>query len=271
MDIETHAENKVQEQIIDLSVLTIAGHCYTVSAMASWTVREVKDEITCETLFAQHQQRLLLGTRVLSDADILVELLPSGQMHHELLLVICSDDSKVDVIAAVVTGQTRLRNVDEKYHEDAEVVHAAVKRDGMQLEYARGAARKDRSIILSAIEQNGFALNFAPASFATEREVVLTAVKSSSFAFTLADDSLQTDVLFAIEAVRVNSFVRDHLDHCVLADARFAKKAFAKLSQVPAFEDSATNATTTAKPRKSFCGLPLCAWCRMPARWTRMP
>jgi len=291
-NVETDPDDKVQEQTIELSLLTLAGHCYTVKATPSWTVRGVKDAITSQTRIASHQQRPLFGARVRRDAEILAALLPSEvfglravfQMHHELLLVICVDEEKADAITSLVLGRTHLKNVDAKYHEDHEVVHAAVRFDGMQLEYAHGAARKDRSIVLSAIAQNGFALMFAPTGFNTEREVVLMAVKSSSLAFSLAEESLQTDVEFAIKAVSANSFVRDYVDKSVLADARFVQgvatytwstksTCFRKPSQEPAFEDNGVKTTIPDKVKKSFCPFtcPRLAWCRMPtSKWTTM-
>merc|ERR1719482_1289241 len=105
-------------------------------------------------MIAYHQQRLLLGTRVLSDNDILGEILPSSQKCHELMLVLCHDELKADIITSLLSGTGNLMNLDTKYQEDPEVVRAAVRFDGMQLQYAHGAARKDRSIVLSAIARN---------------------------------------------------------------------------------------------------------------------
>lgn len=229
--------------LLELSVLTISGHCYTVVAVGSWSVKEVKENISNETMLAPHQQRLMLGTRVLSDTDVLAELLPTDQTHHELLLVICTDEVKADIITDLVTGRTRLSSVDSKYHEDSDVVSAAVRYDGMQLQYAHGAPRKDRSIVLSAIASNGFALSFAPKGFNAEREVVLMAVKSNAFSITLAAESLQNDHIFVEEAIRANIFVRDHLD-IGEKSKRTDPKIVSKLATAP---------PAAQKHRKSFC------------------
>merc|ERR1712072_1130732 len=137
------------------------------------------------------------------------------------MLVLCHDELKADIITSLLLGAGNLMNLDAKYQEDPEVVRAAVRFDGMQLQHAHGAPRKDRSIVLSAIARNGFAMSFAPKDFNAEREVVLMAVKSNAFSITLADSSLQNDCNFAIEATRLNPFVRDYLDRCIVQNEKF--------------------------------------------------
>merc|ERR1712072_339620 len=148
------------------------------------------------------------------------------------MLVLCHDELKADIITSLLLGAGNLMNLDAKYQEDPEVVRAAVRFDGMQLQYAHGAPRKDRSIVLSVIARNGFAMKFAPKDFNAEREVVLMAVKSNAFSITLADSSLQNDCNFAIESTRLNPFVRDYLDRSIVENEKFVN-AFSQTNMAP--------------------------------------
>jgi len=216
----------MSEQNLELCVLTLTGNTHIVPATPSWSVHGVKDEIATTTKIAQHQQRLLFGARVLSDTEILREFLPASAPNsthgkHELLLVICEDEGKGELITSVALGQKRLTQLDRKYREDTDIVRAAVHFDGLQLQLATGVARKDRGICLAAVKQNGFALSYAPSDFCSDRDIVLMAVKSNAFSITLADRSLQSDCSFAIAAVSQNPFVRDHLEKAVLEKEQF--------------------------------------------------
>lgn len=225
-DILPEQAQGFQETAVELTIQTVSGNCHSVSAFSSWSVRGVKEAVSGLTNHSVNQQRLLFGTRVLSDSEILLKFLPSNKTHHEMLLVISIDEEQANIITSLVLGRIDLRNVDRKYQEDLYVVEAAVRRNGMNLEHAQGAARKDKTIVSAAVVQNGFALSFAPPEFSSEPDVVLTAVRSNAFSITLADQSLQTDCDFAIKAVQSNPFVRDYLERCILDNVEF-RRAFA--------------------------------------------
>lgn len=218
---DTETVEGPSETCLKLSILTLNGGCHTVMATPSWSVHGVKDALTAEIGIAAHQQRLLLASRILSDTEILSEFLSSSIIEHELLLVVCTDALKSELLTSVAIGQLRLSSFERHYTEDADVVRAAVHFDGMQLGSAHGIARKDKSIIDAAVKQNGFALSYAPLEMRKDRDMVLVAVRSNAFAFTLADSDLQNDCDFAIEAVRVNPFVEDWVPSCLRQSAKF--------------------------------------------------
>lgn len=226
----------VQETAVELTIRTVSGNCHNVIAFSSWSVHGVKEIISGVTNHSVNEQRLLFGTRVLSDTEILLEFLPSNETHHEMLLVISIDEEQADIITSLVLGRIGLRNVDRKYQENFSVVEAAVRQDGMNLEHAQGAARKDKTIVLAAVVQNGFALSFAPREFSSDPDVVLVAVRSNAFSITLANQSLQTDCDFAIKAVHANPFVCDYLERCVLDNVEF-RGAFPNASKRPTSAD----------------------------------
>jgi len=227
------SEGALIDQPAELTIQTVSGNCHSVIAFGSWSVHSVKEAISGLTNHVVNQQRLLFGTRVLSDTEILQEFLPSDQTHHEMFLIISIDEEQANIVTSLVLGRVGLQNVDRKYQEDLYVVGAAVRRNGLNLEHAHGAARKDKTIVFAAVVQNGFALSFAPQKFSSEPDVVLAAVRSSAFSITLANQSLQSDCDFAIKAVHANPFVSDYLAPHILDNVEF-RRAFSNANdQVP--------------------------------------
>lgn len=250
-------ERAVIDQPVELTIQTVSGNCHSVIAFSSWSVHSVKEAVSGLTNHSVNQQRLLFGTRVLSDTEILVEFLPSDlfgdtrvvrDTHHEMLLIISIDDEQANIVTSLVLGRVGLENVDRKYQEDLYVVEAAVRRNGLNLEHAHGAARKDKTNVFAAVVQNGFALSFAPQEFSSEPDVVLAAVRSSAFAITLANHSLQTSCDFAIKAVHANSFVIDYLERCVLDNVEF-QRAFSNADKLAPLVNHAVRKSSLAGKR----------------------
>ena len=93
-----------------------------------------------------------------------------------------------------------------KDNKDREEVMAAVKEDGIALQYADKSFRKDREIVMAAVKQDGYALEYADDSFKADREVVLEAVKMDySNALLFADDTLKADREIVLEAFKSES------------------------------------------------------------------
>ena len=59
-----------------------------------------------------------------------------------------------------------------------DVVHAAVRRDGLALEFAPVDLRADAATVRVAVAQNGDALRFAAPELRADKELVLLAVRS---------------------------------------------------------------------------------------------
>lgn len=241
IDIDILSEHAVIEQPVELTILTVSGHCHSVSALSTWSVHIVKEAVSGLTSHLVDHQRLLFGSRVLRNTEILQEFLPANQTHHEMLLIISIDEEKANIVTSLMLGRVGLASVDHKYREDLYVVEAAVRKDGLNLEYARGEARKDKTIVFAAVAQNGFALSFAPREFSFEPDVVLAGVRSNAFAMTLAAPSLQASCEFAIKAIHANPFVRDYIDSQInltipSTPANIAGKAHCQIQQERALD-----------------------------------
>ena len=59
------------------------------------------------------------------------------------------------------------------FRRDKEAVLAAVKQNGMALEFADPALQKDKEIVLAAVTQNGMALEFAHLDLLKDKDIIL--------------------------------------------------------------------------------------------------
>ena len=70
-------------------------------------------------------------------------------------------------------------------------VLAAVRKDGLALEYAATSFLRDRGIVLPAVNQNGLALQFAAFELQSDFDIVMAAVNKNNDAFNFASPTLQ--------------------------------------------------------------------------------
>lgn len=96
-----------------------------------------------------------------------------------------------------------------------EIVLAAVKQNGMALQFASGELRNNYEIVLAAVKQNGMALKFTPGNLADEFEpnvrnnfnIVLVAVKKNGLAFKFASKRLRNHNDIIQNAIQQNKSV----------------------------------------------------------------
>ena len=98
--------------------------------------------------------------------------------------------SKESDIEIVKKNGLALQTVEHK--EDRDVVLAAVKQNGMALDFA-GIWKDDEEIVSSAVQKNGMALQFASERLKNTKEVTTLAVNSNPYAFEFASDELKDD------------------------------------------------------------------------------
>lgn len=85
---------------------------------------------------------------------------------------------------------------------DKDFILAAVRWQGMALEFAHPDLRKDKDIVLAAIQQNGMALQFSDYALRKDRKLVLSAIYQNAKALQFADHSLRSDKELVLSAVR---------------------------------------------------------------------
>jgi len=89
---------------------------------------------------------------------------------------------------------------------DKELALAAVKQDGLALQFASEPLRRDKEVVLAAVKQNCHALCFASLAFCCDKEVVLATVKQDGEALADASDALCDDKEVVLAAVAQNGF-----------------------------------------------------------------
>eukprot|EP00971_Amphidinium_carterae_P154553 3065105-Amphidinium_carterae.1 len=109
-------------------------------------------------------------------------------------------ESKLRVLEAVRQSWTALRNTDEVWKSDREVVLAAVQHAGQALHFAAETLKGDREIVLTAVQTCGFALNYATEALRADREVAQAAVQQNADALRCVADEMLEDPSFAPEA-----------------------------------------------------------------------
>eukprot|EP00971_Amphidinium_carterae_P243955 4844316-Amphidinium_carterae.1 len=77
---------------------------------------------------------------------------------------------------------------------------AAVKHNGMALQYAAEECKRDHEIVIAAVQQNGHALDYASEECKADHGIVLAAVQQCGMALGFAADELLLDSTFAPEA-----------------------------------------------------------------------
>ncbi len=95
--------------------------------------------------------------------------------------------------------------------EDRDVMLAAVKRDGMKLEYASDDLKRDRKVVLAAVRSDGGALKHAAAELQADMEVVLAAIEDGGFyrAMPHVDAALRETPLFWFRLATIDLIALD--------------------------------------------------------------
>ena len=119
-----------------------------------------------------------------------------------------------------------LEYASEELRGNKEVVLAAVRSNGLALQYAN-KFQTDREVVLAAVQQNGYALEYAQ-RFQRDREIVLAAVNSSGCSLQYASYDLINDKEIVSAAVKENSNVLKYVSiknkHILIDCYRINKK-----------------------------------------------
>eukprot|EP00971_Amphidinium_carterae_P029826 586818-Amphidinium_carterae.3 len=117
-----------------------------------------------------------------------------------------------------------LREVEEYWRSDREVVLTAVQQNGHDLQYATEALRADREIVLAAVQQVGFALRHATEALKADRQVVLAAVQQNGYGYALqyATEALRADREIVLAALEQSEGALQFAADDLLEDPTFA-------------------------------------------------
>jgi len=121
------------------------------------------------------------------------------------------DRRRQEVVRQVRSG-TALRDLQQMWRRDHEVVLAAVQQDGLALEFASAELRDDHEIVLAAVQQNVQALQYASVELYGDREFMLAAVQQDDDALEYASAELRGDREFVLAVVQQNGRALEYAD-----------------------------------------------------------
>ena len=104
------------------------------------------------------------------------------------------------------------------FHEDRDIVLAAVQQNGIALRYAAEPLKADRGIVLAAVLQNGEALRYADEPLKADRGIVLVAVQQNGWALQYVAEPLKADRGIVLAAVLQNGEALEYAAEPLKAD-----------------------------------------------------
>eukprot|EP00929_Paragymnodinium_shiwhaense_P067321 TRINITY_DN33898_c0_g1_i1.p1 TRINITY_DN33898_c0_g1~~TRINITY_DN33898_c0_g1_i1.p1 ORF type:complete len:585 (-),score=182.07 TRINITY_DN33898_c0_g1_i1:220-1974(-) len=109
---------------------------------------------------------------------------------------------RAEIFELVGGSWTALRDQEEKYRDDKDIVLQAVQHDGGALQFASERLRGDRDIVYQAVCQSGTALGAASKELRGDARIVLEAVSRDGWALQFASEELRANKDVVLAAVQ---------------------------------------------------------------------
>jgi len=193
---------------LKLSISSLGGHVCTVLPDCRSTIADVKTLIEKSADIPAREQRLVLRCSELRDSEMLQTCL-QGSLSIVLLR---RDPETASWIEGAAMGWD-LAVAPDDIRNDQEVVHAAVKRNGMQFAFASDDLRDDRdTAMLAILSSGGRVFKFCSERLRRDRDLLQFALDPypgayASDALMHASDDLRNDKVFVLEVVERNVFL----------------------------------------------------------------
>ena len=117
---------------------------------------------------------------------------------------------KDEVLAAVKQNGLALEYASDTLKNHRQIVLAAVRQHGSALYHASETLKNNHQIVLAAVTQNGWMLEHASEKLKNDRQIVLAAVTQNGRALGHASDTLKKDRNFVLAAVTQNFWVLEY-------------------------------------------------------------
>lgn len=135
-----------------------------------------------------------------------------------------SNEIKLSILEKVKKDGLYLKELNDTYKKDKEIVLEAVKENGLALEYVDESLKKDKEIVSTAVFENGFALRYADKDLRKDKEIVLKSLEFYPYAMRYVDISLKKDKTFIKDCIYSHSCTSDimkFMDDCLKKDRNF--------------------------------------------------
>jgi len=172
------------------------------------TVRDLKAHISDQLQIPPTLQRLLIGDKIIQDAQY-VETWCDSEGPLEITLIRRSHDV-AEWLQKVAKDGMCLQDAGIGVQSDPEVVLAAISQNGLALQFAAVELRADRDFITKAVAQNAGALAFAEGDMQNDKDFVLHMVRLNGCALAGASDVLRADWDVVLTAVKENHYALSH-------------------------------------------------------------
>ncbi len=160
--------------------------------------------------------------------------------------------TKNEAIEKIKSG-TSLAELDPIFRKDKDVVLAAVKQFGLELEYADESLKNDWEIALTSLESEGDSMYFISKELWDNEEFVNEALKKYGIFLSWASDRLRNDKSFVLKALKQCEIPVIALGEKLLDDEDVFLKAF--LSYHPEREDFQYASSNLKKNPKVVLGI----------------
>jgi len=197
-----------------------AEACCTVTADRTWDVSDLKAEIQRQVGIPRDVQRLLDGSRLLLNDEVLFQVLHrevEAEVEAVLRLLILDSDW-AEVMLAIESGRIQLQDTNERYRADRDIVLTAVRRSGEALEHAEEELRADSEVVMAAVQQSGRALHFAAETLQADVGMALAAVSQNGLVLEMVPEALRANREVTLAAVRQNGFALEFAVEAMQAD-----------------------------------------------------
>ena len=198
-----HASRELQHNDRDLVLAAVQQNGDVLYDVAEAFLDDA--EVVIEAIFSNPDAWSLASQRLLEeDRDVALAAVGRLGGGHVLQFLVHWQDDRGVVLAAVRSDGLALEFASARLRADREVVFAAVRRDGMALQFVNYIFRDDDELVSMAVHQDGMSLQYGFRRFRADRELVLAAVRRDGLALEFASEGLQADREVVLAAVGQN-------------------------------------------------------------------
>ncbi|CAE7365281.1 CPK26 [Symbiodinium natans] len=190
---------------MDVLVRTLAGRECRIRLPDTATVLDAKLALQTALEVPRKEQRLLAGTSVLQEEELLLRTAQKAEAVDDTgtvqLSLIRLDPQRPGLLEGLAGGWLSLQDLSEELRGDREIVLAAVESCGWALEFASSLLRTDPSVVLRAVRSDALALEFASEALRRDSGIVLEAVSRNGWALCFASEELRRSREIVMAAV----------------------------------------------------------------------
>jgi len=193
----------VSHQFQELQISSLSGPLCSLSAQADWHGRDLKEAIFQKVQIPCSKQKLLYGTTLIRNADLLSTVLVD-QTEYELLLVrqAVDFDYWLDEISK---DYRRLRKAPEELRADPDVIMEAMNQDAQAFKFAADSVKANRDCALKALQANWSLYEFIGLDLWDDREICKLFVPSRPLLFRRLSQQLKADKELAATVLANNN------------------------------------------------------------------